>query len=327
MTCCIKSMMGMLDMEKIANLIQKYQTFAVCGHVNPDGDCIGSCVAFCRALRLLGKQVQLLIDRADVARNLLPIWDDGFCTPIDHPEVFVALDCADADRLLCGREPLDCAPVTVCIDHHKTNTGFAQVNMIDPPAAATGELVFALAAEGLQLPVTQELAIPLYAAIASDTGSFRYSNTTPRTHRIAARLLETGMDFSGLMHQMFGTHSLQQLQAQAYAVERTTLHFDGKAAVMTMSHAYLEEHDMTFDDVDFLSALPRDIEGVEVGVYLKEKSDSEIKVSLRSNQWVDVAAVAASFGGGGHVRAAGATIVDTLEAAKAKILAALEEVL
>ena len=314
-------------MKRIVNVIQNHQTFAVCGHVNPDGDCIGSCVALCRALHLLGKQVQLLIGRADVAHNLLPIWDDSFGTPVAGAEVFVALDCADADRLLCGREPLERAQVTVCMDHHMTNVGFAQVNVIDPAAAATGELVFALLAEALQLPMTPELAMPLYAAISADTGSFKFSNTTPRTHQIAARLLETGGDFSNLIHQMFGVHTLRQLQAQAYAVEHTTLHFDGKAAVMAMPHAYLDERGMTFDEVDFLSALPRSIEGVEVGVYLKEKSEHEIKVSLRSNQSVDVAAVAAAFGGGGHVRAAGVTIAGTLEAAKEKILAALEGVL
>lgn len=314
-------------MERIVEIIKNHQTFAVCGHVNPDGDCVGSCVALCRALAMLGKRVSLLMQKTDVAHNLLPVWDDGFCTPADDAEVFVALDCGDAGRLLCGAEPLSRAQMTVCIDHHVTNTGFAQVNVVDPHAAASGELVFTLAADYLGLPLVPELALPLYAAISADTGSFRFSNTTAQTYRIAARLAETGLDFSSLIHKMFGTHTLQQLQAQAYAVEHTTLHCNGKIAISTMPHAYLDERGMTFDDVDFLSAMPRSIEGVEVGVYLKEKTDNEVKISLRSNELVDVAAIAAQFGGGGHIRAAGATLAGTLEDAKAQVLAALEGVL
>lgn len=314
-------------MENIAKIIQVHQTFAVCGHVSPDGDCIGSCVAFCRALSLLGKQVSLLIEPSNVAHNLLPIWDNSFCKPLENTEVFVAIDCADTGRLSCGTQPLERAPVTVCIDHHMTNTGFAQVNVIDPMAAAAGELIFTLVTDHLGLPLTPELALPLYAAISADTGSFKFSNTTARTHKIAARLLETGLDFYGLVHQLFDTFTLQQLQAQAYVVEHITLHHAGKIAVSPMPHAYLEARGMTFDEVDFLSSMLRTIEGVEVGVYLKEKAEREIKVSLRSNSTVDVAAVAAKFGGGGHVRAAGATLTCTLDEAKACILAALEEVL
>ena len=159
--------------------------------------------------------------------------------------------------------------------------------------------------QALDLPMTKELALPLYGAISADTGNFRYSNTTPRTHEIAARLLETGIDFYGLTRRMFDTMTVGQLQAQAYAVEHLTLHCGGQAAFLPMSYQYLEAHGMTFDEVDFLSTLPRTIEGVEVGVYFKQKSEREVKVSLRSNDRVDVAALAGRFGGGGHERHSG----------------------
>lgn len=313
-------------MEQIVSIIRKYTSFAVCGHVNPDGDCIGSCVALCRALEQLGKRAVLLIEPGDVPAHLTEIWDGRFCGPADGAEVFCVLDCADAQRLSCGSARLEQIPVTFCIDHHKTNAGFAQVNVIDAQASATGELIFALI-QALDLPMTKELALPLYGAISADTGNFRYSNTTPRTHEIAARLLETGIDFYGLTRRMFDTMTVGQLQAQAYAVEHLTLHCGGQAAFLPMSYQYLEAHGMTFDEVDFLSTLPRTIEGVEVGVYFKQKSEREVKVSFRSNDRVDVAALAGRFGGGGHIRAAGATICDTLENAMAQILQALEEVL
>ena len=313
-------------MEQVLSIIRKYTSFAVCGHVNPDGDCIGSCTAFCRALEKLGKRAVLLIGPEQVPDRLMEIWDGRFCGPADGAEVFCALDCADVQRLSCGADAWEQVPVTMCIDHHKTNGGFAQANLVDAQAAATGELVFAVI-QALGLSLTEEVALPLYGAICADTGNFRYSNTTPHTHEIAARLMETGIDFSGLTRRMFDTMTIGQLQAQAYAMEHLTLHCNGRVAFMPMPYQYLEEHGMTFDEVDFLSSLPRTIEGVEVRVYFKQKSGCEVKISLRSNDRVDVAALAGRFGGGGHIRAAGATICGTLENAMAQVLQALEEVL
>ncbi|MBE7030894.1 MAG: bifunctional oligoribonuclease/PAP phosphatase NrnA [Ruminococcaceae bacterium] len=307
-------------LKQIAQALLSKDNFAIFPHVNPDGDCLGSALALCSALRNMGKKAYV-VTTDPIPQNIAFLWDEGFCAPNGwKPACAVAVDCADPDRM-SDKACFDGAPFTCCMDHHGTNPGYGDLSFVEPQAAATGEIIFSLLTDCLGVPLTPFERDCLYTAICTDTGNFKFSNTTPRTHRIAAELIAAGVDVADMSQRLFDTLTLRQLKAHAEAVKNLSVYMDGRVAVTFVSTAFLQENGMGFEDVDFLSSMPRNVEGAEVGIFCKERTPGEIKVSLRSNHCVDVSEIAALFGGGGHKRAAGATISGTRQQAVEQLLA------
>lgn len=309
----------------VTDFIKANDKFILMPHRNPDGDCLGSVTALAYALRSIGKTafVSLPDEPSD---RLAYLWDEALRTPADFcAEACIAVDVASPDMLGDLRSVFEQFDKTACIDHHATNGGFATANLIKPHAAAAGEIVFELIRDELCCELTEKICTNLYSAIVSDTGCFRYSNTTPHTHRIAASLMEHGAAASAIIKRLFETTTMKSLAVSAELINGARFFENGLVCVMTADYDMLSRYGMTFDMVDEFASMPRTIEGVEVGVFLKVKSENEVKISLRSNAYADVSAIAAALGGGGHARAAGVTVNGSRDEAISKILAEIKK--
>lgn len=313
--------------DRIAQVLLQKDNFIIIPHRNPDGDCLGSAVGLAYGLRSIGKKAYISLPNPPGDR-LLFMWDDSLATPEGFAcDVCIAVDVASTYMMAqLEDEIFNNSPCTVCLDHHGTNVGFAQYNFVDGEAAACGEVIYRLL-EHMGVDIDVKIASALYGAIASDTGSFRYSNTTGDTHRITSELIDAGIDAAGIMKRLFETKKKNELAAMAGIVANMEYYFDGKVCLTYVDSELLEKYGVTFDGVDEYVGIPRTVEGVEVGVFLKCYGEKETKVSLRSNEYVNVAELAASIGGGGHIRAAGVTVEDNLDNTKKKILDLIKTVL
>ena len=314
-----------MDLRGIKSFIENNDNFAILGHANPDGDCIGSCMGMWYMLKELGKKASVMIYDDDVPRFLKFLLNgDAIASENQEFDAYIVMDCADISRIAHGGEKLADCENTACIDHHRTNDGFAKVNAIFPDAAATGEIVYYLSAEVMGVKPLGAMAECIYAAIVADTGGFKYSSTTAQTMRAGAYLIENGVDNVSVFKALFDTYTKEQMDIIGDVTATLTTHFGGKVAIIHVTDDLLIKRGMRLDDIDFLVSMPRGIEGVEVGVFLKKRGD-QVKVSLRSGESVDVSEIAKSLGGGGHMRAAGITLDATLDEAKQIILNSLKE--
>lgn len=276
--------------------------FCIVTHRSPDGDTTGCASALCRGLRALGKTAAVL-ENPQTTPRYAP-WLEGLTVPREGAgDTVVTVDVA-AETLL--PENAEHLTVALAIDHHGSNTGFAQQTLLDPGKAACGEIVFALLQE-LGAPLDPVSAGALYVAVSTDTGCFQYSNTTANTLRVAAALRDAGVDAAAINRALFGVKSLRRLRLEARLTESTVFWAGGRVAVCVLPLSWREELALTEDDLDALASFPRAIEGVEAGVLLKEKPDGVVKLSLRTGPSINASAVCARLGGGGHPAAAGAS--------------------
>ena len=231
------------------------------------------------------------------------------CSAEKTYDLFLSLDASDKERLGAAVKYLDTAKHTVCIDHHITNGGFAEVNWIVADASSTSELVWKTMEEE---KISKHTAEALYMGIAHDTGVFQYSNTSPETMQIAGSLIAKGIDFSRIVDDTFYKKTYVQNQILGRALVESILLLDGRVIVGRLREKDMEFYGATPADLDGIVSQLRVTEGVEVAIFLYETGNHEYKVSLRSNGPVDVSAVCAYFGGGGHVKAAGCTMHGTI---------------
>lgn len=228
----------------------------------------------------------------------------------------ISVDCGERSRLGIFSEIFE--GNTVNIDHHRQKEPFGLVNIVDEQSASTGEIIYELIG-ALNAELTPQIANALYAAVATDTGGFLFSNTTARTHRVAADLLDAGADFYTLNKHLLQEKSIKKYRLISHCIDCMDLQMNGKIAVTSLDYDTVIKMQVTADDLEGLSALPRSITGVEAGAILTELTPGKIKVSLRSDQLIDVSKVAAFFGGGGHVRASGFTYDGSLEDIKRQV--------
>lgn len=316
-------------LDKIANAISKSGNIALLPHVAADGDALGSSFALALAISRMGKKVRVLLEE-DVpyiygflpGTELTGVYQQG---PTQYDTV-IAIDCGDLGRLGKRADVFDGARITANIDHHATNTGFAVHCFIDTGAAATGEIIYKLLAL-MDIKIDKDIATCLYVAVATDTGGFRYSNTTPFTHEIAAELLKAGVDVAAVSQKVFDTASYEKVKLISVAINTLELFENGKIAVMVISNELIKSTGAKEEDCDGIINTARNIRGVEVAAMLRQWDNGEIKVNLRSNLTLDVSAIASLYKGGGHKKAAGYTTTGTLENAKKRLLEDIREVL
>ena len=302
--------------------LTKYDSFLLMAHVAPDGDTLGSCLALQKLLQQLGKQAWVVCD--DPLPHLYAFLPgaDGLLAPdaaVDA-QAFVAVDCADVGRTGSQWDRVGTKP-SLCIDHHITNPGFADVNYIED-CAATGELI-CLLYDAFGQPINPEVGACLYTAIATDTGNFAYSSVTPRTFALMGKVMESGFDLPECNRLIYRNQRLQKLRMTARTVENAKLYRDGQVIVATLSKAETEAVDGLKADAEGIIDSLRDVETVVVACFLREEGASEVKLSLRAKDRVDCAALARAYGGGGHLRAAGATLHMSLAEAEAEVTKAL----
>lgn len=317
-----------VSLHRVKSFFKKHSDYIILTHCNPDGDTLGSAYALAMILQGRGKRTSVLC--SDPIPSKYSYFTGGVKNNADSKcAVVVAVDVADM-KLLGDLEKEYSGKIELCIDHHVSNKFYAKQTYLDSDAAANCECIYDLA-ESMHLKITKQLALALYTGLSTDTGCFRFSNTTSKTLRIAANLMETGIDTAEINRIMFETKSRLRVELERMALDEMEFHFNGRCALVAVTRHMYEKTGCKDEDLEGLTSLPRTIEGVLAGITIRERADGSYKVSLRTYPPVDASAICKNLGGGGHVRAAGCQIESkyTLEQAKAQILAevrsALEE--
>ena len=312
-----------MNAKQVAALLMEQDNILILTHRRPDGDTVGCAVALCLSLRQAGKMAYVL-DNED-ATALIGAYLEGVRAPEGwQPDFVVSVDIA-GEGLFPASAQVWKGKVDLAIDHHPSNEGFAKVNCVDDTCAACGELMYDIC---LQLgPVTAGIALPLYVAVSTDTGCFVYGNTTARTHRVAADLMETGIDYREANKRHFRTKSAKRLKLEAILMNGLELLQEGTLAIGSISLADMASIDATEDDAEDIAAFIGQIEGVYNSVTVRELKPGECKLSVRTNPVkLNATKVCALLGGGGHVSASGCTVFGTVQEARDAILKAIETV-
>lgn len=315
-------MNGRLTVQEAAARLRQMDNVLLLTHVRPDGDTIGSAAALCQALRDMGKTAYLLYN-PEITDTYAPYAEPYWASEGFVPEHIVSADIA-ALNLLPDNAAAYASRVELTIDHHGSQEFFAAETCLDADAAACGEIIYRVIRE--LTAVTPAIALLLYVAISTDTGCFVYANTTADTHRIAAELLETGIDVGPVNKVLFRTKSKTRLAMEARMVADMELYDGDRVVVMSIPLSLRQELHATEADIEELSSLAALVEGTDCGITLRELKPGRVKLSLRTGPRVDACAVCQRLGGGGHTAAAGATVDGTLEDAKALILKAYRAV-
>lgn len=302
------------SLKQTADLIKSCNTIILTAHVQPDGDCLGSMLALNQYLVSLGKNVRMVLDDDIPALYKFLPGHQGILKPsakVIHADLLIVLDASDIDRIGKVKDHVD-API-LNIDHHLSNTKFADYYCINQQSAATGEIILQLLTL-VKASITPEMATCLYTAIATDCGFFRYANTTVQTMRYAADLIEYGAT-PNVISEYMESRSLESILTLAKVLETLELHNQGKIATITVLPDTLNNLDSTEGFINY----PRVIEGVEIAIMFKEMNDGTIRISFRSKTF-DVSKLALVFGGGGHARAAGCAITGRIDNVTREVL-------
>jgi len=310
----------MTNLETI-DYLRTHDNYLILNHRRPDGDAVGSAAALCRALRQMGKTASVWKNPETTERYLSYL--DGLETQ-EVPEGATLISVDLAAETLLPLNGLDFAGrIVLSIDHHMSNTGYAEYTNVDPKCAACGELLLEILRE--LGPVTKEMADALYLAVSTDTGCFQYSNVTGDTLRTAAALKDLGADTFSINKTMFGTKTIARLRLESALTNSAEFYAEGLVAVCCISQSLMDSIGATEDDAEDISGFPRSMEGVQIGVLVKELREGGAKISLRTGDAYNASEICGKLGGGGHRAAAGAQDDAGMESAKARILAAIAE--
>jgi bifunctional oligoribonuclease and PAP phosphatase NrnA len=310
--------------DAICAELRARQRFLITSHLKPDGDSIGSQLAMAFALRALGKQVHM-VNRDPAAPGLM-----GFPgvpeieiagRAVGDYDALLVMECGDLART--GVEGLD-RYFTINIDHHPGNAMFGAINWFDASAAACGEMVFDII-QRLGVALTPEIAVHVYVAILTDTGSFHYSSISPRTFDICRQCLEAGVNPVSVARNVFDSNNIGRLRLFGAVLGSVELEADGRLAVIYLDRAMARAAGGTYDDTEGLINLPLTVKEIQAVVFFKEWEGGQYRVSLRSKGTIDVGGVAKRFGGGGHKNASGCTLTGTLAEARQQILGLVVE--
>jgi phosphoesterase RecJ-like protein len=324
------------ERRALHDFVAKHQRFLLTTHLNPDGDAIGSEVAFARWLRAMGKTVRILNDSVTPTAFLFLTVED----PIEvyepalaeqrfsEADALVVLDTSNRQRIGRLAAVIDRHAIAVAVvDHHVSHSnGFGHVNLIEPEVAATGELVYDLMRES-KCAIDRITAEALYVALMTDTGGFRYSNTDSHAHHMAAELLGLGLDPQVLYSKVHSNAPAGRLRFFGEVLARLEMLADGRLAVLEASPEQFQRHGLVGADTEGLVDLPRSIAGVEAVALFSEVEPGKVKVSLRSTGRIAIDQVCSRLGGGGHPHAAGVLLRSTREQARARVLPELEALL
>jgi len=317
-------------MDQIINQIKKAQHILLTSHSDPDGDAVSSLLALGLALNHLDKKVTLYnASPIPAVYRFLPAVERIVrrIRKAETYDVALVLDCGDLSRVGQASATISRIPVVINIDHHISNTGFGDLQLIDANACSTAELVYRLI-KTLKVPLDREIAISIYTGILTDTGSFRFSNTNQAAFAICHEMTELGVEPHRVAQHVIGTYSLERIKLLNLALDSLEISENGKMSVMTVTNAMFDFTETQPEDVDGMINYARRIQDVKVAALIQEQRNGRSKsegrrrfhVSLRSDGSVDVAAIAAAFGGGGHAGAAGFQIETSLIKLKSDII-------
>ena len=310
-----------MTVKEVAAFLRAHDSYLILTHRRPDGDTLGCAAALCAMLRQMGKTAALL-PNAEVtslyADYVAPYWaaeDYRYETVVSVDLAALGLFPDNAERFKNG--------VDLAVDHHPSYEGFGKESCVHPECAACGEILYELAVELGQL--TPAVALPLYVAVSTDTGCFVYSNVTANTHRVAAALMETGIDYRAANKRHFRTKTKKRLALEAELLRTMEFYDEGRVVVVTLPLSLAERLSLTEADMDDVSALGGVVEGTDCSITMKETKDGAWKISVRTGTRVNATRACAALGGGGHRAASGCVYHGPLAEAKAAILAAVQD--
>ncbi len=334
-----------ITLQDTALYLKELDNYLILTHRRPDGDTIGCAIALCLGLRRLGKRAYVLPNEGATAL-FAPYWGDTLAPEGFVPESVVAVDIASEGLFPQSAEPYR-GKVALCIDHHPSNEGYAARTHLEGDKAACGEIIYALLQlllfpqpeppafpfaspkalwEPVELLLPQDIALPLYLALSTDTGCFVYDNTSPNTHRIAGKLMETGIDTTQVNKRHFRTKSYTRLRIEGRIMEKLELHQQGTIALAAITLEDMAQLHAGEVDVEDIAAFPGQLEGVQTAVTIREMAPGECRLSVRTTAGLNASKVCALLGGGGHAQASGCTVKGSVADAKAAILKAIEQV-
>ena len=305
----------------LVNKLKEVKSVAIFTHLHPDGDALGSAFATKAILSSYGIMANVYLEKAMPEK--FSYLDTGY-TIADPKGTLLedcafALDCGAMARLGSLANLFKTAKLTLCLDHHYTSDSFADISFVRPEAAATCELVYMLSKEFSE-NIPYEAMQGIYTGISTDTGHFKYSNTSAETLKIAADLIERGLDFRKITSVIYDTVKLSKLKFMGAVADRIKV-YDEKIAVLDAREDFLNEYNLTYEDLEELPSMVSNLEGMVVGILIKSSDNENIlKLSFRGRDLIDLSALASSFGGGGHKNAAACVISEPLEVVLPKII-------
>ena len=311
-----------VDVAGAAAALQGADNILILSHRRPDGDTTGCAGALCRALRQLGKTA-FSLENPEITKRYAPMIVPCYPPEGFQPQFVVSTDIAE-EKLFPDTAEDYKGKVDLVIDHHRSNIGFGKKNLVRPDAGACAEVLYdVIMALGVKL--TTDIVECIYVGVSTDTGCFKFSNTTAHTHAVAAACLTAGIDGGEINRALFETKTMPRFQMERIIFETMEFYEDGAIAVALLWRADIDRTGADMDDLDSIASLTRQIEGVQIGITLTENKDKTVKASVRTTKEMDASAICRKCGGGGHIRAAGASFDCGMEEAKAAILAAARE--
>lgn len=311
-----------INKKDCIELLKNHDEFLILSHEHPDGDTLGCAFALCEILRLMGKKRSFACCD-EISKDFSYLTASFSPDEVTDP-LIVAVDVAD-EKLLGSLRDIYGGKINLCIDHHLSNTNYAKNSFVEERAAAC-EIIYELAEE-MGVELNQYIRESLYTGISTDTGCFRYQNTTPATFRIVADLMEKGIDSKKINKLMFETKTKSSLALELLARKTLEYHFDGKCAIITVTQEMYEESGSGEHECYTITALPRQIEGVLVGAVIKQQKDGKFGISVRTEGEIDASEICKKLGGGGHKGAAGANFTCPYDEGKALLLEAIKSAL
>ena len=315
-----------ISLSAICRSLKKMDNFLLASHVNPEGDAVASVLALDSMLRRLGKKPMIACEDAFPDRlGCLPDkrWNQAKNVPTGRKfDALVVADCPTLERIGAVNKLIGPKTKIFNIDHHISNTLFGHYNYIQPSASACGEVIYDMFKQ-FKLKINKDEATALYVSISTDTGSFKYSNTTVKSHQIASELIKTGIDIEFINDALYATYSLEKIQLYSLLLGRVKTSEDGTIAWVGLTKNDLKNTGATYEDTEGFIDFLKYIKEVKFSFFMSEIGNGpngQVRVSFRSKGKYDVAQVAAKFGGGGHKKAAGCSIPGTLEQATQQIL-------
>ena len=305
--------------REIRRLIDAAREIGCLAHQDADADSLGSALAFAEALREMGKRVHPVVPSPlPLALRHLP----GFATIVEEPpalDLLFTFDCATPHRFGDRAGLVESVPHVVNVDHHASNEGFGEINLVDPAASATGQIVYRLL-RAMDCPISAETATNLYAALLTDTGSFRHENTTEAALRLGADLVGLGADAGWVALKSYKSRSITQLRLEGMATATARSESAGRLVWSEITRAMLEEAGATLPEAEGVIDQLQTVDGMKIAILFKEAGPELVKISVRSRDEIDSTQVCAPFGGGGHRRAAGAELRQPLPTARRRVL-------
>lgn len=308
-----------MTLDNILQEIKKAKSIVILTHENPDGDAVGSSLAMYEALKQLGKEeVDIIIPEYPRTYRFLPNVDAVKKEGQETYDLAIALDCATIKMLNGWSNYFENAKTKIVIDHHETNTMYGDLNYVNPDSPACTQILLTVF-EYFGVEITNDIGKCIITGIITDTGGFQYRATTPETFEFAASLLKSGVNISQIYKKSMNTKTRANFELRKRAIDRMEFLEDGKISFTYITQKDIEETKATLDDHEGIVDEGRCIEGVEVSIFLRE-TQKGYKVSLRSNEYVNVSDICMLFGGGGHIHAAGCNITTSIEQAKEKMI-------